>query len=89
MKQKYKWLIGALATSFMLTTSCVDEIKFGNSFLDKPAGGTATIDTVFGSAIYTQQFLNGIYGRQYYGYHIITGLMYPLPVILIQVSLRL
>lgn len=56
MKQKYKWLIGALATSFMLTTSCVDEIKFGNSFLDKPAGGTATIDTVFGSAIYTQQF---------------------------------
>ena len=37
MKQKYKWLIGALATSFMLTTSCVDEIKFGNSFLDMAA----------------------------------------------------
>lgn len=67
MKQKYKWLIGAMTVSFMVTTSCVDEIKFGNAFLDKPAGGTATIDTVFGSAIYTQQFLNGIYSRQYYG----------------------
>ena len=77
MKQKYKWLIGALATSFMLTTSCVDEIKFGNSFLDKPAGGTATIDTVFGSAIYTQQFLNGIYGRQYYGLPYYNGTYVP------------
>lgn len=67
MKQRYKWFIGTMMTAVMVTTSCVDEIKFGNSFLDKAAGGTATIDTVFNSAIYTQQFLNGIYSRQYYG----------------------
>lgn len=67
MKQKYKWIIGVMAVVTVATTSCVDEIKFGNAFLDKAAGGTATIDSVFGSAIYTQQFLNGIYSRQYYG----------------------
>lgn len=67
MKQRYKWIFGAMTVFALTTTSCVDEIRFGNSFLDKAAGGTATIDTVFGSAIYTQQFLNGIYSRQYYG----------------------
>lgn len=67
MKQLYKWIISALAVVSVITTSCVDEIKFGNPFLDKPPGGSATIDTVFGSAIYTQQFLTGIYSRQYYG----------------------
>lgn len=67
MKHIYKWIVSALVVVSMITTSCVDEIKFGNSFLDKAPGGSATIDTVFGSAIYTQQFLTGIYSRQYYG----------------------
>lgn len=67
MKLRYNWIIGAVTAIALTTTSCVDEIKFGNAFLDKAAGGTATIDSVFGSAIYTQQFLNAIYSRQYYG----------------------
>ncbi len=67
MKMKYKWFVGALVLASVGTSSCVDEIKFGNAFLDKAPGGTATVDTVFASSIYTQQFLNTIYGRQYYG----------------------
>ena len=53
MRQIYKWIVSALAVVSLITTSCVDEIKFGNSFLDKAPGGSATIDTVFGSAIHS------------------------------------
>lgn len=49
------------------TTSCVDEIKFGNAFLEKAPGGTVSIDTVFSKVEYTRQFLTSIYGLQYYG----------------------
>ena len=49
MKQKYKWFIGAMIAGVlgMGATSCVDEIKFGNSFLEKAPGGSATQDTIF------------------------------------------
>lgn len=67
MKVNYKWFIGALVLASVGNVSCVDEIKFGNAFLDKAPGASATKDTVFSSPIYTQQFLNTIYGRQYYG----------------------
>ena len=69
MKLQNKWFIGAMlgAAVCLVSTSCVDEIKFGNSFLDKAPGGNATIDTVFNSAEYTRQFLNTCYSRQYYG----------------------
>lgn len=67
MKSRYKCLVGAWVVASLAATSCVDDIKFGNAFLDKVSGSTSTIDTVFNSAIYTRQFLNGIYGRQYYG----------------------
>lgn len=67
MKLGYKLLFGACVAANLVATSCVDDMKFGNSFLEKAPGGSATIDTVFGSVIYTQQFLNSIYGRQYYG----------------------
>lgn len=67
MKSRYKCLVGAWVVASLAATSCVDDMKFGNAFLDKVSGSTATIDTVFNSAIYTRQFLNGIYGRQYYG----------------------
>ena len=69
MKQKYKWLVGAMMGGMLCagTTSCVDEIKFGNSFLEKAPGGAATQDTVFNSVTYTRQFLNTCYSRQYYG----------------------
>lgn len=48
-------------------SSCVDEIAFGNAFLEKAPGGTVTKDTVFDNAEYTKQFLNNIYSLQYYG----------------------
>lgn len=48
-------------------TSCTEQIKFGDSFIEKTPGGDITIDTIFNSAEYTQQFLTSIYKNQYYG----------------------
>lgn len=69
MKLKNRWLVGAVigVGISIAATSCVDEIKFGNSFLEKAPGGTVTKDTVFGNVEYTRQFLASIYGKQYYG----------------------
>lgn len=47
--------------------ACTDEVKFGNSFLDKAPGGSVTQDTVFGKAEYARQYLAGIYTRQFFG----------------------
>ncbi len=65
----------ALATlaSPMMFGSCTDSIKFGNSFLEKAPGGDINEDTVFNSAVYTKQFLNAIYRKQYYGLTYGTG----------------
>ena len=68
MKLKNTWLIATvlgMAIS-MATSSCVDEMKFGNSFLEKAPGGSVTQDTVFSNAEYTRQFLTSIYALQYY-----------------------
>ena len=48
MKLQNKWFIGAMlgAAVCLVSTSCVDEIKFGNSFLDKAPGGNATVDSI-------------------------------------------
>lgn len=59
-------LVGALLLSASFT-ACTDKIAFGNSFLEKAPGGSVTKDTVFNSAIFTEQFLNSIYALQYYG----------------------
>ena len=48
-------------------TGCTEQIKFGDSFIEKTPGGDVTIDTIFNSAEYTQQFLTSIYKNQYYG----------------------
>ena len=37
-------------------TGCTEQIKFGDSFIEKTPGGDVTIDTIFNSAEYTQQF---------------------------------
>lgn len=70
MKKYNNWILrlasGVFVTS-MLATSCVDEIKFGSAFLEKAPGGSVTKDTVFNNAEYTRQFLNNLYGMQYYG----------------------
>ena len=36
-----------------MTTSCVDDWKFGDSFLEKAPGGDVTKDTIFNNAEYT------------------------------------
>lgn len=51
----------------MILGSCTDDIKLGNSFIDKAPGGDVTVDTVFNNAEYTRQFLTACYSRQYYG----------------------
>lgn len=69
MKLQHKLVTGvvALMIGSMAFTACTDEIKFGDSFIEKTPGGTASLDTVFGSAEYTKQFLVGLYVLQYYG----------------------
>lgn len=47
--------------------SCIDQIKFGNAFLEKAPGGTVTEDTIFNSPEYTRRFLDQIYSLQWYG----------------------
>ncbi|WP_308757323.1 RagB/SusD family nutrient uptake outer membrane protein [uncultured Bacteroides sp.] len=70
MKMQYKNIFGSAVLGLLIATSvssCVDEIRFGDAFLEKAPGGTVTQDTVFNSAKYTKQFLTGIYALQYYG----------------------
>lgn len=59
--------IGAIAAAASITVSCTDDVKFGNAFIEKAPGGTVTLDTVFNSATYAQQFLTALYAKQYYG----------------------
>lgn len=37
-------------------TSCVDEIKFGDSFLEKAPSVAVTQDSIFGKADYARRF---------------------------------
>jgi starch-binding outer membrane protein, SusD/RagB family len=64
--------LAALASP-MAFTSCTDSVKFGDAFLDKAPGGDISEDTVFSSPVYTKQFLNAIYRKQYYGLTVGTG----------------
>ena len=67
MKIQHIFYASAIALTSAAFTACTDDVKFGDSFVEKAPGGTVTIDTVFNSAEYTKQFLTGIYGMQYYG----------------------
>ena len=58
-------VLGVSLTTVM--GACTEQIQFGDSFIQKLPGGDATIDTVFNSSEYTQQFLTTIYNKQYYG----------------------
>lgn len=64
--------LAAIATPIMFS-SCTDTIKFGDAFLDKIPGGDINEDTVFTNPVYTKQFLNSIYRKQYYGLTTGTG----------------
>lgn len=67
MKIQHIFYASAIALTSVAVSACTDDVKFGDSFVEKAPGGTVTIDTVFNSAEYTKQFLTGIYGMQYYG----------------------
>lgn len=66
MKHFSKWFIGAFVGA-TIVTSCVDEIKFGDSFLEKAPGVAVTQDTIFGKADYARRFLWNTYSKLYYG----------------------
>lgn len=70
MKKQHKWFFAVaagLTLTSVVSTSCVDDIKFGSAFLEKAPGGDVTSDTVFNSPEYVRQFLNTLYTFQYYG----------------------
>ena len=49
MKKLTKWFIATFAGVSILFSSCVDQIKFGDSFLEKaPDTGDMNQDTIFG-----------------------------------------
>ena len=51
-----------------LFSSCVDEVKFGDSFLEKaPDTGDMNQDSIFGKAEYARAFLWKTYSYMYYG----------------------
>ena len=82
MKIRNKIIVPVLVGMMMAVpfSSCTDEWKFGNSFLEKAPGGQSTKDTVFNSAKYTREFLTGIYALQYYGLpydNLFTQIPYP------------
>lgn len=79
MKTKYIAFAVVLTGLGVFSTSCTDEIKFGNAFLEKAPSGDVTIDTVFHNAEYARQYLTGIYATQYYGLYMHNGLAFPYP----------
>ncbi|MCQ2154136.1 MAG: hypothetical protein MJY44_06210, partial [Bacteroidales bacterium] len=68
MKIQDKILAGLSALALAASLAgCTDELKFGDSFLEPSPDGTVPLDTVFGNAAYTEQYLADIYALQYYG----------------------
>ncbi len=79
MKTFNKWSITFILSMVFTVSACVDDIKFGNAFLEKAPGGSVTQDTVFNNAEYTRQFLTGIYSLQYYGLPFANSSAFPYP----------
>ena len=68
MKHITTWFIATLVTGAVISTSCVDPIKFGDYFLDKPSSsGELNQDSIFGKADYARSFLWDAYGKLYFG----------------------
>lgn len=66
MKHFSKWFIVAFVGVALFVSSCVDQVKFGDSFLEKAPGVAVTQDTIFGKATYARAFLWNTYGKLYY-----------------------
>lgn len=64
---KIKILILSIVVALITFNSCVDDVLFGDKFLEKAPGGDISQDTIFGKAEYARQFLWENYGRLYYG----------------------
>ncbi len=64
---KIKSIIISLSAATTIFCSCVDDIKFGDDFLEKSPGVDVTIDTVFGKALNAREFLWDTYSKMYYG----------------------
>lgn len=52
-----------------VTTSCVDDFKVGDAFLEKAPGIDVNVDSVFSKAEYTRNFLWSAYSQIYCTYH--------------------
>ena len=57
MKHLSKWFIATLAGVALFSSSCVDQVKFGDSFLEKAPGVAVTQDTIFGKATGTGEWV--------------------------------
>ena len=66
-KHLSKWFITAFAGVALFSSSCVDQVKFGDGFLEKAPGVAVTQDTIFGKATYARAFLWDTYSKLYYG----------------------
>ena len=53
----------SIALGVCMQFSCVDDIQFGDSFLEKEPGVDVTIDTVFSKAEYARYFLWNLYSQ--------------------------
>ena len=63
---KIKKLIISLVVTVTCLSSCVDDFKIGDNFLDKDPGVDVTSDTIFGKAEYARRFLWNTYSNLYY-----------------------
>lgn len=66
MKRINKFIL-PIAFGIMMISSCVDEFKIGDNFLEKAPGVDVTQDTIFGKAEYARRFLWNTYRKLYYG----------------------
>ena len=58
MKKIYSIILCAsLAACQLLTISCVDDVKFGDNFLDKAKGEDVNEDLIFSKKVYTEYLL--------------------------------
>lgn len=68
MKYLSKWFFLTCMAGMLCLASCVDPIKFGDSFLEKaPSSGELNKDSIFGKADYARAFLWDAYNKLYFG----------------------
>lgn len=66
MKNIIKFIVAFFSLPIIIS-SCVEDFKIGDSFLEKAPGVDVTKDTIFGKAEYARKFLMSCYDKMYYG----------------------